>query len=106
MFDKELIKKTRTKLKLTQKEFAKSLGTSQQMIAMIESGRRDISKSMIQPLKEIYSIDYFESKSEEHKYTLKVNFCTSNSSIRDMLKKLTDMFDKIESIEIQEVMEK
>lgn len=43
----ELIKKIRKEAKLTQAQFAKALGVSTVLIAMVESGQKDISKKLI-----------------------------------------------------------
>ncbi len=48
----ELIKKIREEANLTQSEFAKILGVSVVLIAMIETGKKDVSKRFILNLAE------------------------------------------------------
>ena len=104
MFDKELIKNIRTNLNLTQKEFADCLGTHQQTIASIETGKRNVPKSMIAYLRKMYNIDYYKNgkTGKEHEYKINLTLYT-NSCKRDTLKQFINCFDGIEAIEIQEV---
>jgi len=43
----ELIKKIRTKAELTQAEFAHAIGVSPVLIAMVESGQKEVSKKLL-----------------------------------------------------------
>ena len=43
----ELIKKIRDEAGLTQAEFAKALGVSAVLIAMVETGQKDVSKNLL-----------------------------------------------------------
>jgi len=43
----ELIKKIRAEAELTQSQFAKAIGVSSVLIAMVESGQKDVSKNLI-----------------------------------------------------------
>ena len=43
----ELIKKIREEAGLTQAEFAKALGVSAVLIAMVETGQKDVSKNLL-----------------------------------------------------------
>ena len=62
---KEEFKAIREKLRLSQTDLAKALGTSQALIAKIENGKRDISKAVIRALKELV-------QPEEGKYTFSI----------------------------------
>lgn len=46
----ELIKKIRTEAGLTQAEFAKSINVSPILIAMIESGQKEVSKKLVRKI--------------------------------------------------------
>lgn len=46
----ELIKKIRTEAGLTQADFASSIGVSSVLIAMVESGQKEVSKKLLQKI--------------------------------------------------------
>ena len=56
----KLLRDIRYKLDLTQREFAQKLGSSQQIITMIEKGQREVPKSIIKALSN-FGIDFYGS---------------------------------------------
>ena len=60
MTEGKLLRDIRYKLYLTQKEFAQKFGSSQQIIAMIEKGQREVPKSIIKALSN-FGIDFYGS---------------------------------------------
>ena len=56
----KLLRDIRYELNLTQMEFAQKFGSSQQTIAMIERGQREVPKSLIKALSD-FGIDFFGS---------------------------------------------
>ena len=56
----KLLRDIRYELNLTQMEFAQKFGSSQQTIAMIERGQREVPKSLIKALSD-FGIDFYGS---------------------------------------------
>ena len=56
----KLLRNIRDELDLTQREFAQKFGSSQQIIAMIEKGQREVPKSIIKALSN-FGIDFYGS---------------------------------------------
>lgn len=56
----KLIRDIRDELDLTQREFAQKFGSTQQIIAMIEKGQREVPKSIIKALSN-FGIDFYGS---------------------------------------------
>ncbi len=52
----ELIKKIRDEADLTQAEFAKALGVSAVLIAMVETGQKEVSKSLLIKIAEALNV--------------------------------------------------
>lgn len=67
------LKQLRKSLSLNQTSFAESLGISQAAIANIESGARDVSKSVILKIKEIYNIDLLDLDENAKQKPLELN---------------------------------
>jgi ribosome-binding protein aMBF1 (putative translation factor) len=53
-----MIRGSRSKEELTQKELAERLGTNQANVAAMESGQRAVGKSMAKRLAKIFKVDY------------------------------------------------
>ena len=72
MIDKEYIKQLRQRLGLSQAKFAKLLGVQQATIGMIESGTRDVPKSVILALENMNLEDAGEDN--QNKYLASIPF--------------------------------
>lgn len=128
MDSSRLLKTLRFNLGLTQNKLAKELGTTQQVIAMIENGHRGIPKSMVKSLWDVYKIpchsvldgslkenqeeEAFKllkggnnEISEEKMKTFKVNIIATvkSESKKELLKTVANSF--IQDIEMLDVME-
>lgn len=128
MNSSKLLKTLRFNLGLTQNKLAKELGTTQQVIAMIENGHRGIPKSMMKSLWDAYKIpcysilgNSFKEKqeedalkllqggnsefSEEKMKTFKVNIIATvkSENKKELLKTVANSF--IQDIEMLDVME-
>ena len=129
MNSSQLLKTLRFNLGLSQKELAQKLGSSQQVVAMIENGHRGIPKSMVKTLWDIYKIscysiltDSSKEKEEENIFnfiqggsnkitenseekTFKVNIITTVQckSKKELLKLVANSF--LQDIEMLDIME-
>ena len=130
MNSSQLLKTLRLNLGLTQNQLAKELGSSQQIIAMIENGHRGIPKSMSQTLWDKYKIPccsvlsdsskekeenflrFIQEKSNEITGNSEKNFKTYKLNIiatvkckskKELLKSVADSF--LQDIEMLDVME-
>lgn len=56
----KLLRDIRDEMDLTQREFAQKFGSTQQIIAMIEKGQREVPKSIIKALSN-FGIDFYGS---------------------------------------------
>ena len=94
VFDNRLLKEVRIEEGLSQSQFAKKLGTSQQALALIENNKRGVPKSILGPLYEEYGLMYDkegnlkrmcekgENLEDLKKYTVNVSLdiCASNEN--------------------------
>ena len=128
MNSSQLLKTLRFNLGLTQNQLAKNLGTSQQVIAMIENGHRGIPKSMVQSLWNVYKIpcssvlsnspieensfDLLQEKSNEITENLEKDLKTYKLNIiatvkcrnkKELLKLIADSF--LQDVEMLDIME-
>lgn len=128
MDSSKLLKTLRFNLGLTQNQLAKNLGTSQQVIAMIENGHRGIPKSMVQSLWNVYKIpcssvlsnssieensfDLLQEKSNEITENLEKDLKTYKLNIiatvkcrnkKELLRLIADSF--LQDIEMLDIME-
>lgn len=124
----QLLKTLRFNLGLTQNQLAKELGSSQQIIAMIENGHRGIPKSMSQVLWDKYKIlcysilsnssieensfDLLQEKSNEITENLEKDLKTYKLNIiatvkcrnkKELLRLIADSF--LQDIEMLDIME-
>lgn len=67
MNSSQLLKTLRLNLGLSQKELAQKLGSSQQVITMIENGHRGIPKSMVKTLWDVYKIPCYSVLTDSSK---------------------------------------
>jgi predicted transcriptional regulator len=97
----EEIKKFRLRLEIKQKELAKAVGVTTNMITQIETGRANPSAENFKKI-----IEYFYQKSDEHEMTLEdiwtmpLIFLTPRQTARDAKK----YFDSTEDIDILPVL--
>ena len=73
---KNISKNHQTGKPLSQAAFAKSLHTSQGIIADIETYKREPSKSLIRKIIEVYEINIFEDGTSVNKNTSQMNLLT------------------------------
>lgn len=67
------LKNLRNSLNMNQTDFANSLGVSQAAIANVESGKRDVSKSLLIKIKETYQVDLLSCTEEMNDNSLYSN---------------------------------
>lgn len=87
---KEILKEIRNQLKLTQKDFAKSLGVSRGAIAQIETGSNNVSFELSHKIFEVYGVKledlvirdgYLRDKNSDILYNLKYNLNVESNDI-------------------------
>jgi transcriptional regulator with XRE-family HTH domain len=61
MTEGKLLRDIRDELDLTQRELAEEIGTRQQAIAMMENGKRGVSKKVVKALNKVFGIDFYGS---------------------------------------------
>ena len=64
VYDNKILKHIRVDLGLSQKAFAKKLGTTQQTLTLVESGRRGVPKSILGPLYKEFGLIYVNDRLE------------------------------------------
>jgi transcriptional regulator with XRE-family HTH domain len=99
---KEIFKKFRNQLGLTQKELANKLDVSRAAIAQIESGNNNVSYELLHKIKNVFNVN-LEELEIENGYLSNINNNTIssqnekfdiNSSKKDSLNRNTELFKK------------